>query len=217
MTISTTTLIDDGFKTIIKASGVGNETEQLLVDVSELLNATSEPKVSIANVYYEVEGSGKINFNFDSEESILEISGNGNYGLKPGEEVIVEIEKGKSILIQYLNMTVPDERGMRTVSFRLNGSARSMEIRDYSIHVESEAHRKAGTSNEIGAPMQGTIGKVFVRPGEKVEQNQQLFSIETMNTESVVTAAYAGVIKMVHLEEHTLVEQDDLIVEFENS
>lgn len=139
------------------------------------------------------------------------------YGLKPGEEVIVEIEKGKSILIQYLNMTVPDERGMRTVSFRLNGSARSMEIRDYSIHVESEAHRKAGTSNEIGAPMQGTIGKVFVRPGEKVEQNQQLFSIETMNTESVVTAAYAGVIKMVHLEEHTLVEQDDLIVEFENS
>jgi len=85
MTISTTTLVDDSFKTIIKASGVGNETEQLLLDASELLNATSEPKVSIANVYYEVEGTGKINFNFDSEESILEISGNGNYGLKPGE------------------------------------------------------------------------------------------------------------------------------------
>ena len=85
MTISTTTLIDDNFKTIIKASGVGNETEQLLVDASELLNATSEPKVSIANVYYEIEGTGKINFNFDSEESILVINSNGNYGLKPGE------------------------------------------------------------------------------------------------------------------------------------
>ena len=85
MTISTTTLVDDSFKTIIKASGVGNETEQLLLDASELLNATSEPKVSIANVYYEVEGTGKINFNFDSEESILEINSNGNYGLKPGE------------------------------------------------------------------------------------------------------------------------------------
>jgi hypothetical protein len=85
MTILTTTLIDDNFKTIIKASGVGNETEQLLVDASELLNATSEPKVSIANVYYEIEGTGKINFNFDSEESILVINSNGNYGLKPGE------------------------------------------------------------------------------------------------------------------------------------
>jgi len=85
MTISTTTLIDDNFKTITKASGVGNETEQVLVDASELLNATSEPKVSIANVYYEIEGTGKINFNFDSEESILVINSNGNYGLKPGE------------------------------------------------------------------------------------------------------------------------------------
>ncbi|MFZ4544616.1 MAG: pyruvate carboxylase [Saprospiraceae bacterium] len=138
------------------------------------------------------------------------------YGLKPGEEVIVEIEKGKSILIQYLNMTVPDEHGIRTVSFRLNGSARSLDIRDYSIHVEQVAHKKAGTSNEIGAPLQGTIRKIFVKEGEKVDQNHQLFSIETMNTESVVTAAFAGVIKKIHLDEDTLVEQDDLILEIDN-
>jgi len=98
MTISTTTLVDDSFKTIIKASGVGNETEQLLLDASELLNATSEPKVSIANVY-EVEGSGKINFNFDSEESILEISGNGNYGLKPGEPKKKSVSTGSGDIL----------------------------------------------------------------------------------------------------------------------
>jgi hypothetical protein len=86
MTISTTTLVDDSFKTIIKASGVGNETEQLLLDASELLNATSEPKVSIANVYYEVEGTGNINFIFnDEEEVVLTLTGRGNYGLKPKE------------------------------------------------------------------------------------------------------------------------------------
>ena len=107
MTISTTTLVDDSFKTIIKASGVGNETEQLLLDASELLNATSEPRVSIANVYYEVEGSGKINFNFDSEESILEISGNGNYGLKPGEpkKKVVSTESGDILLTSDDNVT----------------------------------------------------------------------------------------------------------------
>ena len=99
MTISTTTLVDDSFKTIIKASGVGNETEQLLLDASELLNATSEPKVSIANVYYEVEGTGKINFNFDSEESILEISGNGNYGLKPGEPKKKSVSTGNGDIL----------------------------------------------------------------------------------------------------------------------
>ena len=86
MTISTTTLVDDSFKTIIKASGVGNETEQLLLDASELLNATSEPKVSIANVYYEVEGDGNVTFKFnDEEENALTLTGRGNYGLKPKE------------------------------------------------------------------------------------------------------------------------------------
>jgi hypothetical protein len=96
---NTSTLIDDNFKTIIKASGVGNETEQLLVDVSELLNATSEPKVSIANVYYEVEGSGKINLNFDSEESILVINSNGNYGLKPGEPKKKSVSTGNGDIL----------------------------------------------------------------------------------------------------------------------
>ena len=99
MTISTTTLVDDSFKTIINDRGVGNATAQLLLDASELLNATSEPKVSIANVYYEVEGTGKINFNFDSEESILEINGNGNYGLKPGEPKIEATSTGSGNIL----------------------------------------------------------------------------------------------------------------------
>lgn len=84
MTISTTKLVDDNFKVIIKADGVGNETDQILVDALELNNASSEPKISIANVYHEIEGSGNINLFFDDEEALV-ISGRGNYGLKPGE------------------------------------------------------------------------------------------------------------------------------------
>ncbi len=86
MTISTTTLVDDNFKVIIKADGVGGETEQLVIDALELNNATSEPKISIANVYYEIEGTGNITFNFNDEEEVaLTINDRGNYGLKPGE------------------------------------------------------------------------------------------------------------------------------------
>jgi len=39
MTISTTKLVDDNFKVIVKASGVGGETEQILVNALELNNA----------------------------------------------------------------------------------------------------------------------------------------------------------------------------------
>ena len=99
MTISTTTLVDDSFKVIVKANGVGSETEQILITALELNNASSEPIISIANVYYEVEGTGKINFNFDSEESILEISGNGNYGLKPGEPKKKSVSTGSGDIL----------------------------------------------------------------------------------------------------------------------
>lgn len=86
MTISTTTLVDDNFKVIVKANGVGGETKQFVINALELNNATSEPKISIANVYYEIEGTGNITFKFnDEEENALTINGRGNYGLKPGE------------------------------------------------------------------------------------------------------------------------------------
>ena len=86
MTISTTILVDDSFKVIIKANGVGGETEQLIIDALELNNATSEPKISIANVYYEIEGDGNVTFKFnDEEENALTLTGRGNYGLKPNE------------------------------------------------------------------------------------------------------------------------------------
>ena len=95
MTISTTTLVDDSFKVIIKANGVGNESEQVLVSALELNNASSEPKISIANVYYEIEGSGNIHLIFNDEnEPALTVKGKGNYGLKPGEPKIEAITTG---------------------------------------------------------------------------------------------------------------------------
>ena len=86
MTITTTKLVDDNFKIIVNANGVGDETEQSLVDVVNSNNATSEPKVSIANIQYEVLGTGNVTvfFKNDTSKKVI-ISGRGNYGLKPSE------------------------------------------------------------------------------------------------------------------------------------
>ena len=95
MAITSTKLVDDNFKIIVNAKGVGGEDDQKIVDVEASNNASSEPKVSIANLVYEVIGTGNVTLFFEKRASIdttkqLIISGRGNYGLKPDEIKITD-------------------------------------------------------------------------------------------------------------------------------
>ena len=95
MTITSTKLVDDNFKIMVNANGVGNEEDQKIVDVEASNNASSEPKVSIANLQYEILGRGNVTLFFEKRASIdttkqLIISGRGNYGLKPSENKIID-------------------------------------------------------------------------------------------------------------------------------
>jgi pyruvate carboxylase len=137
------------------------------------------------------------------------------FGLKPNEEIIVSLDPGKNILIKFLNITEPDEQGVRLVFFQLNGQTRSIPVQDRSIKTEKAAHRKAKGDKEIGAPLQGSLSKILVEEGQEIEENAPLFIIEAMKMESTITATTAGKVKFIHLKEKTLVEQDDLVVEFE--
>ena len=88
MSITTTNNVDDTNKVITSVSGIGGETEQLLLDASKLNKADSAPRLSIENIHYQIQGTGKINLYWDAkvDEEILELSGYGNYGLIPSEK-----------------------------------------------------------------------------------------------------------------------------------
>ena len=95
MTITSTKLVDDDFKIMVNANGVGSEEDQKIVDVEASDNTSSEPKVSIANLQYEILGTGNVTLFFEKRASIdttkqLIISGRGNYGLKPDEGKITD-------------------------------------------------------------------------------------------------------------------------------
>lgn len=134
------------------------------------------------------------------------------YGMKPNEEIMVEIEPGKTISIKYLNMTEPNEQGVRLVFFRLNGQTRSVQLLDKDYAANVKKNEKATDPNQVGAPLQGSLSKVLVKEGDKVEVNTPLFIIEAMKMESTITSHMSGTIEMVHLKEKTLVEQDDLVI-----
>jgi|TARA_B100002003_G_scaffold78717_1_gene73654 hypothetical protein len=88
MSITTTNIVDDTNKVITSVSGIGGETEQLLLDASKLSKADSAPRLSIENIHYQIQGTGKINLYWDAEvdEEILELDGYGNYGLISSEK-----------------------------------------------------------------------------------------------------------------------------------
>ena len=101
MAITTTTLADDSFKTIIKANGLGGESKQTLLDASKLSGATSSPNLSIAHLYYEILGSGNLTFFFDAEtdeQVATQFSGRGNYGLKKNEPRIKQEDTGITLV-----------------------------------------------------------------------------------------------------------------------
>ena len=86
MTIVNTNLVDDSFKVINKITGARNENEKL-IELDTLKGSTNEAEISIANAYYEVEGTGKVTLQFNDEKE-LTMTGIDNYGLKPSEEKI---------------------------------------------------------------------------------------------------------------------------------
>ncbi|TAK36463.1 MAG: pyruvate carboxylase [Saprospiraceae bacterium] len=135
------------------------------------------------------------------------------YGLQPNEEMLIEIAEGKTLLIQYLNVTAPDAAGNRMVFFRYNGTTRTVNVRDRSVKSTLIRNKKADKPGDIGAPLQGNLGSIMVKEGEAVKAQQPLFTIEAMKMESTVVSPVAGLVRQVYLTEKTLVEQGDAVVE----
>ncbi|MBK8454950.1 MAG: pyruvate carboxylase [Thiofilum sp.] len=137
------------------------------------------------------------------------------YGLKLNEEVMIELGQGKMLIIRMLYRSPADENGMCTVTFDFNGQIRSVMIRDKSVKPTRATHRKASGPKEIGTSLQGRLASISAHIGEEVEVNTPLFVIEAMKMETTITAPIAGKVKAIHLKAGELVEQGDLVVEFE--
>mgnify|MGYP001573312197 CR=1 FL=1 len=138
------------------------------------------------------------------------------YGMKPGEETTVRIAPGKTLLIRLQSIGPADEKGMRTIFFKLNGQTRNIEIQDKTIKVTHLENRKADKSNanHIGSPLQGMLSRVFVKKGDMVKKNQPLFMVEAMKMETNIAASADGKVGDIILAPGTLVNTDDLVLEF---
>lgn len=139
------------------------------------------------------------------------------YGMKPGEEVGVEIERGKRLIIKFLAFGDPHPDGTRTVFFELNGQPRQVNVRDESLKADIKVNPKANPSDpgHVGAPTPGLITGVFVQAGDKVERNDKLLTLEAMKMQSTIYAPADGKVVDVVTEAGATVEAKDLLVVLE--
>jgi pyruvate carboxylase len=139
------------------------------------------------------------------------------HGMEPGEEVAIDIERGKTLIVKFLTVGEPHEDGTRTVFFELNGQPREAVVADRSLGGEVRKRRKAeaGDKLQVGAPMPGLVVRVLVAPGEQVAAGQKLFTLEAMKMETTIQAEAAGVVAEVLVQPGAQVEAGDLLLRYE--
>src|SRR5215468_9315084 len=136
------------------------------------------------------------------------------YGLKSGEEITVEIEAGKTLIVKYLTASEPHPDGTRTLYFELNGQPREVNIRDKVLRVIERAHPKvdAADPGQVGAPTAGVITGIAVQANHTVERGAKLMTLEAMKMQSNIYAPIAGRVVKLLVAPGQNVEAKDLLV-----
>ncbi|MGP4068242.1 pyruvate carboxylase [Halobacillus sp. B29] len=139
------------------------------------------------------------------------------YGMRLGEEIEVEIEQGKTLIVKMVSIGEAQVDGTRTVYFELNGQPREVVVRDENVKATVQKRPKADKSNtkHIGASMPGTVIKVISAQGENVKKGDHLMITEAMKMETTVQAPFDGVIKDIYVENNEAIHVGDLLIEFE--
>jgi len=135
------------------------------------------------------------------------------YGMEPGDEMSVDIERGKTLIVRYVATSEVHEDGTRTVFFELNGQPRSVRVPDRSQVARRPPQRKIepGNAKHVGAPMPGTIATVTTAVGRKVARGDVLVTLEAMKMETAVRAESDGEVVEVLARPGQQVDAKDLL------
>eukprot|EP00045_Choanoeca_perplexa_P013181 m.147638 g.147638 ORF g.147638 m.147638 type:complete len:1190 (-) comp16268_c0_seq1:15-3584(-) len=136
--------------------------------------------------------------------------------MEPGDEVTIDLESGKTLLVKYLAQGQLNEEGQRQVFFDVNGLPRSIFVADKTSsmgqHLVERAKADASQPGSLGASMPGAVVDVQVRVGDVVKANQPCVVLNAMKMETVVAAPFAGIVREVSVVTGDTVKAQDLLV-----
>ncbi|MBZ9907071.1 pyruvate carboxylase [Mesorhizobium sp. BR115XR7A] len=139
------------------------------------------------------------------------------YGMKSEDEIFVDIERGKTLVVRCQAFGDVDDKGMVTVFFELNGQPRRVKVPDRAHGASAaKARRKAEPGNEahVGAPMPGVVSALSVAAGQAVKAGDVLLSIEAMKMETALHAERDGTVAEVLVKAGDQIDAKDLLIAF---
>lgn len=119
------------------------------------------------------------------------------YGMRLGEEIDVEIEQGKTLMVKLVSIGEPQPDGNRVLYLEFNGQPREIVVKDENVK-STVAQRVKGNRenpNHISATMPGTVIKVVVKEGDEVKKGDSMAITEAMKMETTVQAPFSGKVK----------------------
>jgi len=139
------------------------------------------------------------------------------YGQQTGEEIMLDIEPGKTLIVKFLTVSDPHPDGRRTVFFELNGQPRDVSVVDKSLEATTKQSPKADPADplQVGASMPGMVVTVAVRVGDLVAKGQKLLTLEAMKMEAPVQPESDVMALEVFAKPATTVQTGDLLIRFE--
>ena len=139
------------------------------------------------------------------------------HGLKNQEEIAVEIERGKTLVIRLLAVSDVDQRGEQRVFFELNGQPRTVELANRQATASVTAHPKADPAdpNHLAAPMPGKVVEISVELGQTVEKGTVLLTIEAMKMQMLLRAEGPGTVASIPATVGMQIETQDLLLELQ--
>jgi pyruvate carboxylase len=136
------------------------------------------------------------------------------YGLQPGQEIAVELEVGKILVVKLLTVSDARPDGTRTIFFELNGQPREVTVRDQKLRatVQSRPKADAAIPGHVGSPIPGAISSIVVELGEQVKKGDRLLVLEAMKMQSTVYAPVDGKVAKKLANVGDKVEAKDLLL-----
>ena len=136
------------------------------------------------------------------------------YGMADREEIAVELDPGKTLVISLQGTAPAEEEGLVKVFFELNGQARTMRVEKAgAARAARRAQADPANPSHIPAPMPGMIVTVAVKLGQVVKAGDPLVSIEAMKMESQIRAERDGSVKAIQVKSGDVVAAHDLLLE----